>query len=368
MFVGTQWWIIAPTALLILISIGLFIWGAIDYFNDWIAVTNRRVVYQEKLILISKVRKEAPLDQIQQVDEERNLLGGWLNYGTMIVQTASTAGKIEFTYTRNFDALNAAIREQQEQRLRHSAAESKTAISFTLSNRLGHAISLPSRVWQTVETPVEETSRRRLASLFRRKRPSADDERIIWRRHWIVLLPKLWWALLILIFTLVAMFVIVFSGLSSPTTRARSGGSLGLLSSLHSWWRLLRVAWVIVNWYNDTYEVDDRRITHIEKLPFGLRQSTSGALLARIQNVSTDIPSTIHWLFNYGNVRCQTAAEEGDFLFNGVHAPRDVADIIQMRMESYRRSEEEREAQRRAQELPDWFEIYHKMETDDMPL
>ncbi len=368
LFVGAQLWIIVPTVLLILIAIGLFIWGAIDYFNDWIAVTDRRVVYQEKLILISKVRKEAPLDQIQQVDEERTLLGGWLNYGTMIVQTASTAGKIEFSYTRNFDALNAAIREQQELRLRHSAAESKTAISFTLSNRLGHAISLPSRVWQTVETPVEETSRRRLASVFRRKRPSADDERIIWRRHWIVLLPKLWWALLILILTLALVFGTAFIGTIIPDNASTLQSIVRAAVIIAFLVALARVSWVIVNWYNDTYEVDDRRITHIEKLPFGLRQSTSGALLARIQNVSTDIPSTIHWLFNYGNVRCQTAAEEGDFLFDGVHAPRDVADIIQMRMENYRRREEEREAQRRAQELPDWFEIYHRMETDDMPL
>ena len=102
--------------------------------------------------------------------------------------------------------------------------------------------------------------------------------------------------------------------------------------------------------------------------PLACAKRTSGALLERIQNVSSEIPSTIHWLFNYGNVRCQTAAEDGDFTFDGVHAPRDVADIIQMRMEHYRRREEQLEAKRRAAEFPDWFEIYHKMETDDMPL
>ena len=73
-------------------------------------------------------------------------------------------------------------------------------------------------------------------------------------------------------------------------------------------------------------------------------------------------------LLNYGNVRCQTAAEDGDFLFDGVRAPRDVADIIQLRMEYYRRNEEAREAERRMKDLPDWFEIYHRMETDDSSL
>ena len=158
---GYQWWVILPTAFLIVGGTILFIWGAVDYFNDWIAVTNRRVVYQEKVILISRVRKEAPLEQIQQVDEDRTFLGGLLNYGTMVIQTASTAGKITFTYTRNFDALNSAIRQQQEERKLHSAAESKTAISLTLSNRLGHNLVLPSRVWQTAKpVPKEKWWRR----------------------------------------------------------------------------------------------------------------------------------------------------------------------------------------------------------------
>ena len=365
---GYQWWVILPTAFLIVAGVILFTWGAVDYFNDWIAVTNRRVVYQEKVLLISRVRKEAPLDQIQQIDEDRTFLGGLLNYGTTVIQTASTAGKITFTYTRNFEALNNAVRQQQEERQRHSAAESKTAISHTLSDRLGHNLVLPSRVWQTVKSVPKEDGSRRFLPRLRRNHEYSDDERIIWRKHWIVLLPKLWWALLILLFTVGLVILFIFIDPIIPETLpglrwvARFGvGMLFLVA-------LAQVVWVIINWYNDTYEVDDRRITHIEKLPFGLRQSTSGALLERIQNVSSEIPSTINWLFNYGNVRCQTAAEDGDFTFEGVHAPRDVADIIQLRMENYRRREEEATARRRAAEFPDWFEIYHRMETDDMPL
>lgn len=346
----------------------LFVWAAIDYFNDWIAVTNRRVVYQEKLIFVRRRRDEAPLDQIEQVDQDRNLLGGWLNYGTAIIQTASSAGKIVFTYTRNFDQLNDAIRTQQEQRQHHSVAESKSKITKTLSDRLGHWLVLPSRVWMTPKPEPEIKWWHRFVPHYRRNYAPPDDGRIVWRKHWPVLLPQLTGAAISLFITMILMALSVFIANRAPSEYQRPGIILEVVVGILLTYSVLRVAWVIVNWYNDTYEVDDQRITHIERLPFNLRMRTSGALLERIQNVSSETPSTIHMLLNYGNVRCQTAAEDGDFLFDGVHNPRKVADIIQLRMEYAGQNEAAREAERRMEDLPDWFEIYHKMETDDIPL
>ena len=103
----------------------------------------------------------------------------------------------------------------------------------------------------------------------------------------MVLLPKLWWALLILLVTAGLVILTIFVDAIIPDQCAYVARLIvrfvvGIIALL-PWPESL---WVIVNWYNDTYEVDDREITHIEKLPFGLRQSTSGALLERIQNVS----------------------------------------------------------------------------------
>ena len=36
-------------------------------------------------------------------------------------------------------------------------------------------------------------------------------------------------------------------------------------------------------------------------------------------------------------------------------------------MEQFRRREDELMLRQRNEELPDWFEIYHKLETDDLP-
>jgi uncharacterized membrane protein YdbT with pleckstrin-like domain len=125
---------------------------------------------------------------------------------------------------------------------------------------------------------------------------------------------------------------------------------------------ILRLAWVIVDWYNDTYEVSDNEVANLRKLPFGLREDRRSAPLGRIQNVEMRIPSPLHWLLDYGNVVIQTAAEFGTLIFYSVPNPRAVADEILARMEKSQKRQEEEEARRRAQDLPDWFEMYNRLE------
>jgi hypothetical protein len=91
------------------------------------------------------------------------------------------------------------------------------------------------------------------------------------------------------------------------------------------------------------------------------------ARLGNIQNVTMSVPSPLHWLFNYGNVTCQTAAEAGEFVFNAVPDPRAVAQEILKRMDDYRRQEERDAAIKRSQELPDWFEMYNRIEPEALP-
>lgn len=365
---GAAWFFAVLIGIVAIITFASFAWAAVDYFNDWIMVTTRRVVRQETVLLISTTRQEAPIDQIQQVGQFQGFIGKMLNYGTTDIHTASTTGVIWFEYTRNFEELNQAIEAQREQQRLHSAAESKTQISNILADRLGHRLSLPSRVFATLQVDVEGKKRRHINLRFRNASGQEKGNRVVWRKHWIALIPKLWWALL----TLLAMFVltalsVLYAGAFSETVRPL-GRIAELALSILTLIALGKVIWVIINWYNDTYEVDDESLTHIEQLPFGLLRRQSDAPLAMIQNVTTDIPTPIHWLFNFGTVHCQTAAEEGDFPFNSVPAPRIVAAEIQWRMAEIRRRDDERERDARAREFPDWLEIYHKLETDDMPL
>ena len=355
--------------ILLLIVVGLAIaWGTVDYFNDWLVITNRRVVHQEKVLFVNEWRKEAPLEQIQNVNFESNWLGKILNYGTMTIATAATVGTISFDYTRHFSELRSTIMAQREQRRRHTVAESKTAINRMLEARLGMAISAPSRVYHggPITAPPSGWQKRVADSLNTRLRKEQGN-RVIWRKHWLVLIPRLWWPLLIF-FVIIALAILPplseimgFAPQESHTV-VNALTVVGVIATLIA---LARVIWVVADWRNDTYEVSDDEIAHVDRVPLGLSEDRMSAGLGRIQNVSMSIPSPIHWLFNFGNVTCQTAAEVGAFVFFAVPDPRAVAQEIQSRMERYRRQDEIESARKRSQELPDWFEMYNRIEQEE---
>ncbi|MFO7633239.1 MAG: hypothetical protein R6W76_11895, partial [Caldilinea sp.] len=192
-----------------------------------------------------------------------------------------------------------------------------------------------------------------------------QDGRIIWRKHWLVLLPRLWFPLLV--FTMIALLTLL------PPLSELFGVSqddfpflnvLTIIGVVLTLIALAQVIWVIADWRNDTYEVSNDEIVHVDRMPLGLSEDRKSANLGRIQNVSMSIPSTLHWLFNYGNVTCQTAAELGAFIFYGVPDPRAVEQEILTRMERHRRRSESDAAAKRTQDLPDWFEMYNRIEPE----
>ncbi|MEZ4559778.1 MAG: cyclic nucleotide-binding domain-containing protein [Caldilineaceae bacterium] len=258
---GYQLWIAVPAGVLAVIALLAFIWGAIDYFNDWVVVTNRRVVHQEKVLFVNEWRKEAPLEQIQDVSFRTTFLGRWLNYGTMIIQTASTSGVISFDYTQHFDQLDNVIKQQRELRQRHSAAQSKLVIHRRLEERLGLNLVFPSRAYRAASRGPKSSrpagrsgcgGARPIAIAARRATPlsgastgwcSASTVATLRVAHRRVCYHSLWpgarWCR---------------RTYASPR---RSSSSSAFWSRLRRWLRALRGAWPIRR--VDRYEVPTRR-------------------------------------------------------------------------------------------------------------
>jgi hypothetical protein len=131
-------------------------------------------------------------------------------------------------------------------------------------------------------------------------------------------------------------------------------------------WLMGWLAWIIADWRNDTYEIDAKQIADVEKKPLFFSEQRRTALLGEIENIEVSIPSPLHYLLNFGNVRLQTAASQGEFSFNWVPNPRGVSEEIRRRIEVYRYQQENNRARQRAQELPDWFEMYNRLGGDNI--
>jgi len=347
-----------------LLVVGQLAWGLLDYFNDYLIITNRRVVRQEEVLFLKQWRQEAMLEQVQNVDVAADFWGNWLGYGEVIIRTAGSQGAIPFDFVANPAGIREAIFRQRGRRQSHMQAEGKGVIQRLLEGRLGLRLPLPSRVDQGNRgTPRPRTLPAWLLAVMRflrlqRKPVRVDTNYLVWRKHWLILIAQLLTPLSILLGVVLLIFGQIFTWVDALHAAFLA---LDLLLALIGLVDLVWMAWIVANWRNDTYEVDLESVADVEKKPLFFAEKRRSARLGDIENIEIDIPSPLHYLLNFGNVRLQTAATQGDFTFDWVPDPRGVAVEIQRRIEDYLYRAEMTRARQRAQELPDWFEMYNRL-------
>lgn len=369
---AAQGWLAPPFLWIIGILGGVsalqFAWGLIDYLNDYLLVTNQRLVRQEKVLFMAEWRQAAFLEQIQSVEVATGFWGKVLKFGILRVQTAATQGAITFDLVPDPLEIKQTILEQQNLRKQNYQASSKMVIQNLLEERFGLRLRLPPHVHPPTNVPSIQ-----LAGNWRDRLAHALDvsahlemrvkDRIIWRKHWLVLLARIAPAALILL----GCLAVIAGGFWVPASLRGIVQAVDLLLVLLGLVMVVWIGWLTADWRNDRYEVDDRQIADIRKKPLFFSEQRRTAFLGEIENIEINIPSPIHFLFNFGHVRLQTAAQEGNFDFDWVPNPRGVSEEIRRRIEIYRYQQESTRARQRAQELPDWFEMYARLGAETLP-
>ena len=264
------------------------------------------------------------------------------------------------------DRVRQVIFAQRQQRLYAVRATSKQEIQQLLEARLGPRLKMPTRVRMDSggrTTAVAHWWRRmfgylRLNSHLRKQ----EADSVIWRKHWAVLIGPLLAPLATLVVILVAFYpTYLYLGEVSLTLR----NTAAVLLAFSGLGALSWVAYLIADWRNDTYEVSRSEIVDVEKKPLWGTEIKRAARLLEIDNIEVDIPSPLHFILDFGNVTLQTAGKDGKFTFDWVPQPREVAAEIRRRIEDFRRVREQEAARQRAQELPDWFELYDRLKPEE---
>ncbi len=358
---------ILSTGLMLLgtVGLGMFLWGFYDYWNDYVVVTNRRLIRQEHLFLQSLHLQETGLEQVRNVDISKTFAGQLLGYGLLKVQTAGTQGTISFDFVPDVEAVQRALIGQMSQRRHYREAASKLDIQKHLESRLGLRVYLPTRVYASApEAPQWQAAPARwgewLWQLRRPRRvPNAEQDQLVWRKHWAFLVGRLFWPgvwLTSLLFLLLGDLWLLPSSVSIfitlPTAFLIGFAALMVLGL---------ILWRIADWHNDTYEVTRSEVADVEKKPLFFDEQRRTARLQDIDNIRSELPTTLHYLLNFGNVRLETAAVQGEFTFDSVPNPNGVAAEIRRRIEEARRRDEQERARSRARELADWFELYDRL-------
>lgn len=338
---GAQFYWVGAGGLLLFGAVGLGIWEALDWRNDYYIITNLRVVWLEQVLLRSSSRTEAPLSNIQSVNVHSSLMGRLLGFGDVIVRT--------YTGTVNMpsvgDPMNTKhLIEDYASRLKKESRQAKhESIRQAVRETLGFA---PAERPQPIRPPLQLVDSEGF-SLFKTR--TIEGDLITYHKHWFSLVSSLSIPVLIFIAALIVLPK-VFGGFPD------SGfGWLVALAAIVA--PVALVLYRILDWQNDIYILTPDSLIDTEKKPLG-SEITKSAPLANVLSLENHKVGIIGLLLNFGVVRINVGDTALDF--ENVANPVQVQQDIFARMEALKVKQEQGQVEDERRRMTEWLKVYEQ--------
>jgi hypothetical protein len=308
-----------------LVSLVVILYLTIDWYNDYLIVTNNRVIYDDNQFLVRYIQQQILIDDIQQVNLRADTYPAyWFNYGTLVVRSFSPR-TLTFRNARNAKAIQAIIqREVNNLRKQQQPARVRRLLEEQVYEQKPPAPRRPAILVQERPGPIPWL-------ILANPQINAEREEIIWRPSWVFLALQLLPPLGVLV---LGTALLVFLSQAALITSGWLAGVWLLLLLVTLGWAL----WVREEWINDVYILTRQNIIDVDRRPFG-PENRRTAPLGSIQDISFDI-SFIEQILGYGTVIIKTGgAQGGEFTFNHVPNPRGVQATINEYLTAYRKAE-----------------------------
>jgi hypothetical protein len=156
--------------------------------------------------------------------------------------------------------------------------------------------------------------------------PLQEGERVIQlcRRHWLYLWPNI---ALKLLFALVPPIAI---GILLSETGAYEGVAAQIFWVVAGIYLVYWAVRLFLIWYrynNDIWVITNQRLIDSYKAhPFNLRVSTAD--LVSVQDMTVERSGVLQTMLDYGDIVCQTAAEQQELRLTGIPHPREVQALV----------------------------------------
>jgi len=156
--------------------------------------------------------------------------------------------------------------------------------------------------------------------------PLQDTEQVlrVCRRHWIYFWPNMALQAFIMLVPPIVLGLLLSEAGAYEDIGAKVFWAVAGLWFLYwgvrvflAWYRYRHDIWVITN---------QRLIDVFKPHPFSLKLSTAD--LVNVQDMTVDRQGLLRTLLDCGDIICQTAAENQDFLLPGIPHPRDVQALV----------------------------------------
>lgn len=315
-----------------LAMLAILVYIVIDWANDFLILTNTRVIYDDQQLLVRHVVQQVLIENIQQVVARAETYPEhWLGYGTLVIRSLSPR-RLVFSHAADpqtmlkkiLDEVN-KLRKQQEPELLRLMIEDQV-----------YGNKPPKKPLMAIQ--VEE--RHGPLPWFFSVNPEIDFEReiVIWRPFWLFLVLAMMRPIVILILSSIIFIFLARLDIIG-------GGILFLLWLPIALACIVLIFWIREEHEHDLYILTRQDITDVDKKPFG-PESRRRAPLGAIQDISYDV-GYFENLLGYGNVIIETggAGGGGKFTFSHVPDPRGVEATINDYLTDFRKREKERQLQ-----------------------
>lgn len=353
-----------------LVAFGALVYIAVDWANDFLILTNTRVIYDDQQLLVRHVKQEVLIENIQQVNlSADSYLAYFLGQLTLWRQQLlfrvglrdqPPPEKVAVAYGK------LVIGSLSVRKLIFDWAANPAAMQGRISGELGklRRAQEPELLRQIIEDQVYGNKPPKKAPppihVEERAGPlpwlfatnpeiNFEKEEVVWRPYWIFLALAMLRPFAIMLLAGVLLLI-------ASRIELIGGGLAFLLWLPIALACLFRIIWVREEHEHDKYILSRDKITDVDKRPFGPESSRS-APLDRIQDVSFDV-SFVESILGYGDVFIETGGGGGKFTFKHVPDARNVATTINDYLTDFKK----REKERTQKELLSWLREYHAVQ------
>lgn len=343
----------------IVVTLAWTIWGWVDWSNDFYIVTDRRVIFQERVILLYDSRQESPMEAVQSTFVKTSMLGRILGYGNVAIRTY--IGTILFKGVSQPEQVMGIIQEHQARAQTSRRRAEVRQMEAMIQKRLGNlpVSSGGASVPPKPETKTAQPSQfqKFLSDLLHLRYESQGT--ILYRTHWFILLGKILFPTL----GLIGIVFLIVSSLLNQFTLLSLGATLGisfvLIIIFGAWF-----AYQFMDWHNDVYLITPEQIVDVDKKPLG-REERRAAPIKNILSIEYQRLGLIGLILNFGTVYIRVGDQELTFdnVFNPSEVQRELFNRLAAKTYQERQAAQEAERQR----MTEWIAAYHRVIERNQP-
>jgi len=377
------------------------IWVWADWRNDYLMITNERVIREEKVVLLYEDQAVSEIYNVENVTSRSKFLGNMLGYYDVQIDTAAPDGQIIFDRTpknsaiHNFVAslplinlllkpqniptpdniLKSSITNKEGRKQAFSVEQQRRGLEKAIEAQMGKSQVDP---WDTAgeaaaPKPKETAWQKRRKDIIKRRtafldtiipwryvdvKPNPKKNIMVWRRHWSALIKETWASsLMFLLFTgfLAGSAILTAYVPDFVDTVLQAVGFLVFLVYVPI---VIWFWWSLADWGNDLYVLTKNEVKAIHKKPMLLADLTVQSDLDKIQNVYFKRVGLFNSLFNVGDVIIETAGNIA-IEFKDIHQPREVQHQVYKRMNDTKKEAAQKKQATQQKDFTKWFDVYH---------